>query len=258
MLRMLGFLFLYESVIRTQEDINMKNNSCNLTKIFFLILFVGISFCLAARPSQKDSCTQFETTHITEWELSSILESTSQGITVVGQPKIVSCPFGKAVLFDGQGDAIVLDTNLLVNMRQFTIEVIMRPDTNGQREQRFLHFGEVRGERVMVETRLTKNDQWYLDTYMKSGSNSQTLVDSTKLHPLNQWHHVAFVVNDGQMQAYVNGSKELEGQIPFSPFTKGQTSVGVRLNKVNWYKGVIYKIKITPLKLEPALFMKIK
>jgi hypothetical protein len=234
----------------------MKNNVCILIKIIFWILFVGLSFCLAASPLQRDSCAQSDTTKITEWELSSILESSPQRMTVVGKPEIVYCPYGKAVQFDGQDDAMILDTNLLVNMHQFTIEVIMRPDTNGQREQRFLHFGEVRGERVMIETRLTKDDQWYLDTYMKSGQTGQTLADSTKLHPLNQWYHVAFVVNDGKIETYVNGRKELEGQIPFSPFTIGQTSIGVRLNRVNWYKGAIYKLKITPMKLEPALFMK--
>jgi hypothetical protein len=234
----------------------MRNNVYTLTKIFFMILFIGVNFCLATIPLQSDSSTRSGVAQITELELSSILESSPQRITVVGNPAIICCPFGKAVLFDGQRDAIELDTNLLVNMRQFSIEVIMRPDSNGQREQRFLHFGEVRDERVMIETRLTKDDQWYLDTYMKSGPNSRTLVDSTKLHPLNHWYHIAFIVDNGLMQAYVNGNKELEGQIPFSPFTKGQTSVGVRLNKVNWYKGAIYKIKITPSKLEPVLFMK--
>jgi hypothetical protein len=223
-----------------------------------------IFFCIAvyARlevlPLQIDSCSHNDSiqTIKIDLELAKMLESFMKGCTIIGVPQIIDCPYGKAVQFDGQDDAIILDTNLLVNMHQFTIEVIMRPDTSGQREQRFLHFGEVRGERVMIETRLTNDDQWYLDTYMKSGQTGQTLADSTKLHPLNQWYHIAFVVNDGKMEAYINGRKELEGQIPFSPFTIGQTSIGVRLNFVNWYKGAIYKLKITSLKLEPALFMK--
>jgi hypothetical protein len=229
-----------------------------MKKAFIIIFCIAVCARLEALPLQSDSCSHNDSlqTIKIELKLAKMLESFTKSCTIIGVPQIIDCPYGKAVQFDGQGDAIVLDTNLLVNMRQFTIEVIMRPDTNGQREQRFLHFGEVRGERVMIETRLTKDDQWYLDTYMKSGQTGQTLADSTKLRPLNQWYHVAFVVNDGKMQAYVNGRKELEGQIPFSPFTIGQTSIGVRLNLVNWYKGAIYKIKITPLKLEPVLFMK--
>jgi hypothetical protein len=232
------------------------NRYLDRTKTLSILFCIAIYARLEALPVYSDSCSHINSTKTIELELTNVLESFTKGYTIIGIPQIINCPYGTAVQFDGQGDAIILDTNLLMNMRQFTIEVIMRPDTNGQREQRFLHFGEVRGERVMIETRLTKNDQWYLDTYMKSGQTGQTLADSTKLHPLNRWYHIAFVVDNGQMQAYVNGRKELEGQIPFSEFTKGQTSIGVRLNKVNWYKGAIYKIKITPTRLEPALFIK--
>jgi hypothetical protein len=228
----------------------------DMKKAFIIIFCIAVCARLEALPLQSDSCSHIDSIQTIELKLAKMLEPFTKGCTIIGVPKIIDCSYGKAVQFDGQDDAMILDTNLLVNMRQFTIEVIMRPDTNGQREQRFLHFGEVRGERVMVETRLTKDDQWYLDTYMRSGQTGQTLADSTKLHPLNQWYHVAFVVNDGKIETYVNGRKELEGQIPFSPFTIGQTSIGVRLNRVNWYKGAIYKLKITPMKLEPALFMK--
>jgi hypothetical protein len=230
----------------------------DMKKAFIIIFCIAVYARLEALPLQSDSCSHIDSiqTIKIELELAKMLESFTKGCTIIGAPLIIDCPYGKAVQFDGQHDAVILDTNLLVNMHQFTIEVIMRPDTNGQREQRFIHFGEVRGERVMIETRLTKDNRWYLDTYMKSGQASQTLADSTKLHPLNQWYYIAFVVNDGKMEAYVNRSKELEGQIPFLPFTKGQTSVGVRLNMVNWYKGAIYKLKITPMKLEPVLFMK--
>ncbi|MGA3286797.1 MAG: LamG domain-containing protein [Bacteroidota bacterium] len=228
----------------------------DMKKAFIIIFCIAVCARLEALPLQSDSCSHIDSIQTIELELAKMLEPFTKGCTIIGVPQIIDCSYGKAVQFDGQDDAMILDTNLLVNMRQFTIEVIMRPDTNGQREQRFLHFGEVRGERVMVETRLTKDDQWYLDTYMRSGQTGQTLADSTKLHLLNQWYHVAFVVNDGKIETYVNGRKELEGQIPFSPFTIGQTSIGVRLNRVNWYKGAIYKIKITPMKLGPALFMK--
>jgi hypothetical protein len=230
----------------------------DVKKALIIIFYIAVYARLEALPLENDSCSHPDSTQTNKIELDllKVLESFTKGCTIIGVPLIIDCPYGKAVQFDGQNDAMILDTNPMVNMYQFTLEVIMRPDTNGQREQRFLHFGEVRGERVMIETRLTKDDQWYLDTYMKSGQTGQTLADSTRLHPLNQWYHIAFVVNEGKMEAYVNGSKELEGQIPFSPFTKGQSSVGVRLNRVNWYKGAIYKIKITPMKLEPVLFMK--
>ena len=232
------------------------NRYLDRKKIFVLLVCFAVYAQLEALPLQNEYRSHNDSMQVIELELAQMLESFTKGCTIIGTPQIIDCPYGKAVQFDGQSDAMMIDTNLLTNMRQFTIEIIMRPDTNGQREQRFLHFGEVRGERVMIESRLTNDDHWYLDTYMKYGQIGQTLADSTRLHPLNRWYHIAFVVNDGKMEAYVDGRKELEGQIPFSAFTKGQTSVGVRLNRVNWYKGAIYKIKITPMKLEPVLFMK--
>jgi hypothetical protein len=188
--------------------------------------------------------------------LQKILRSHPEGWSILGEPVIVNSPFGKAVQFDGRQDALVFNANPLVNLRSFTIEILMCPDTNGSLQQRFLHFGEVQGERVMIETRLTKDSLWYLDTFMKSGKNGQTLADSTILHPLNQWYHVAFVADEGKFRTYVNGKKELEGQIPFSPFTLGQTSIGARQNRVNWFKGSIYMLRITPLALIPNAFMK--
>jgi hypothetical protein len=234
----------------------MRDHIHATLKISLVILFCGMAAYLRAEPSTLDSCSHNNTAKIVEWELQRILQSPPEGWSVLGEPKIIDSPYGKAMQFDGQKDALVFDANPLVNLRHFTIEVVMRPDTNGSPEQRFLHFGEVRGERVMVETRLTRDSQWYLDTYMKSGQTGQTLADTTILHPLNLWYHVAFVADDGKIETYVNGRKELEGQIPFSPFTLGQTSIGVRLNRVNWYKGSIYKIRITPAALAPNAFMK--
>ena len=234
--RMISFVVEWKG-IKMSRYLDMK-------KTFIIIFCITICSC-----SRKDSM------QTTELELAKMLGSSTKDCTILGAPQIIDCSYGKAVQFNGQDDAMILDNNLLANMHQYTIEVIMRPDTNGQREQRFLQFGEVQGERVMVETRLTKDDQWYLDTYMKSRQADRTLVDSTKLHPLNQWYHVAFIADDGKMESYVNGRKELEGQIPFSPFTIGQTSIGVRLNLVYWFKGAIYKLKITPKRLETTQFM---
>jgi hypothetical protein len=227
-------------------------------RIVWMILF-NVLLCSALRYEvalalEGDSSCQKDSTKIVELDLSKVLESPPIGFVIIGKPVMIDCPYGKAVQFNGLDDAIMLDTNLLANMQYFTIEVLIRPDTSGEPAQRFLHFGEVKGERVMVETRLTKDNQWYLDTYMKSGQIGQTLADSTKLHPLNQWYHVAFVVDSGKMEAFVNGKRELQGQIPFSPFTLGQTSIGVRLNRINWYKGAISKMRITPWKLEPHAF----
>jgi hypothetical protein len=191
---------------------------------------------------------------IVEWQLGTLNASALSGESKCGNPSTISSPYGEAVLFDGRGDALFLENNPLVSMRQFTVEVIFRPDANGQTEQRFLQMGEVNGERMMLETRLTEDNQWYLDAYIKSGDSSKALIDKSKLHPAGEWCHIAFVVDDGKMNTYVAGKHELEGRVPFSPFKRGRTSIGVRMNKVYWFKGAIARIRITPKCLTPSEF----
>src|SRR5690349_20094156 len=54
----------------------------------------------------------------------------------VGHPQLVDAVFGKAVLFDGLGDALFVDTHPLAGAEKFTWEVLFRPDAGGAAEQR--------------------------------------------------------------------------------------------------------------------------
>lgn len=191
---------------------------------------------------------------IVEWQLGDLNRSIPLGDARSGNPVTIASPYGDAVLFDGKQDGLLVDKNPLVNLYQFTIEVIFRPDPKGQPEQRFLQMGEVNGERMMLETRLTSDDQWYLDAYIKSGDSSKALIDKNKLHPAGEWYHLAFVVDNGKMDTYVAGKHELEGRVLFSPFKSGRTSIGVRMNKVYWFKGAIATIRVTPKALTPSEF----
>jgi hypothetical protein len=192
-----------------------------------------------------------------EWELG-MLGKKDVEFTTSGNPRVIDCQYGKALEFDGVGDALFLDTNPLAGLRRFTVEVIFRPDSGGLREQRFLHIGDARRDRLMVETRLTKANQWYLDAHLRSGDSAKTLIDSTLLHPAGVWYHLAVVVDNGLMKTYVNGVHELAGGIPFSPFKAGRTSIGVRQNRVYWFRGAICKIRITLRDLLAQKFMKFR
>ena len=55
--------------------------------------------------------------------------------TVLGQPKVIASPVGKAVEFDGVDDALFVDNHPLSGARTFTWEAIFRPD-GGQRRPR--------------------------------------------------------------------------------------------------------------------------
>lgn len=191
---------------------------------------------------------------VLEWRLGEFTESPPSGLSTTGNPKIVDCPYGKAMKFDGKGDAFFVDANPLQGLRSFTVEVIMRPDAGGPKEQRFFHIGSSDGDRMLIETRLTDNDEWYLDTYLKSGQSDKALLDAKLLHPVGKWYHLALVVDKGRMQNYVNGKAELNGEMDLSPINTGTTSIGVRLNRVFWFKGAIYKIRITPRVLKRKEF----
>lgn len=189
------------------------------------------------------------------WEVNNFNNIGGNKAIVLGSPKVIDTPFGKATQFDGIDDGLILKTNPLSGKNVFTVEIIFCPDSGGNPEQRFFHMGEIDGNRVLIETRLIDNNKWFLDTYIKSGESEITLYAKDFPHSTGRWYHAALVYDGKHMRHYINGSKELEKPIKFSAMVGGKTSVGCRLNKVFWYKGSISKIKITPRALSLEEFM---
>lgn len=213
----------------------------------FLSIFLFIVFF---NPKNTHSQSKLQT----EWILSSLLSTKTEGIRIAGNPRVIDCKYGKALLFNGSTDGIFMDQMPLDGLKQFTIEVIFSPERGGNFEQRFFHSGEVKGDRVLLEMRSTKTD-WYFDAFIKSGNRQKTLIEPKLVHPLDQWYHVAFVIRSGKQETYINGTKELESQIEIAPLHGGKTSIGVRQNEQSWFKGTIFKIRISPEALNPASFM---
>lgn len=220
---------------------------------FILLICLMVPF--GSRGQQIEQNTSNQKSLTTEWILSDLTGFKAGDIRVLGNPKVIASPYGKALLFNGSTDGIFIDQMPLSDLERFTIELIISPHSGGNFEQRYFHCGEVRGSRILLELRATKTD-WYLDAFVKSGDQQKTLIDSTILHPLDQWAHVAFVVDNGKQETYVNGKKELEGRIAILPLKGGKTSIGVRQNEQSWFKGAIYKIRISPEVLSPGQFSK--
>ncbi len=156
------------------------------------------------------------------------------------------------MLFNGKSDGLILSANPLRGFSKFTIEILFRPDPNGPSAQRFVHIQDERDSRVMIETRLINGQSWSLDTFLRSGDNSRPLLDRTKRHPTGRWAWVALVYDGKTMSDYVNGVKELEGLVNFAPMTDGRMSLGVRLNRVYWFKGSIKEVRFSPVPLNPT------
>jgi hypothetical protein len=189
------------------------------------------------------------------WKLDNLSSIEGYQATVVGAPRVVNTNEG-GIEFDGKDDGLFLDTNPLAGLSQFTVEVVFRPAPEGPKEQRFLHFQESGTEnRLLFETRLTGDGRWFLDTFLKSGDGNYTLLATDFTHPIGRWYHAAVVIDGKTMRHFVNGKEELAAAIHFQPLQAGQTSLGVRINKVSWYKGAIRLVRITPRALAPSDFL---
>ena len=162
-------------------------------------------------------------------------------------------PDGKAVHFNGATDGLFVSVNPLEGLSQFTVEVLFKPEAGGPAEQRFLHVQDGPGSRALMEIRLT-DAGWALDTFLRSeNTGSQCpLLDRAKLHPADRWTWVALVYANGHMAHYIDGLKELEGNVAFPPMAAGQISLGVRQNKVYWFKGGIREVRFHAEALAPG------
>lgn len=176
--------------------------------------------------------------------------------SIKGAPTLIDTKLGKAVHFNGETDGYYLGENPLRGMEEVTVEVIFRQDGDAKFEQRFLHMGTVRGARIMFETRVNPDSTWYLDTFIRLDKETDlVLIDPEQTHPAGRWYNLSMVVADGKATSYVDGVQQLTGEIPYREIAEGITSVGVRQNQVCWFKGDLYRIRITPKALSPEEFL---
>lgn len=182
--------------------------------------------------------------------------------TLLGHPRTIETPAGKATEFNGVDDAIFLDVHPLAGAEKFTWEVIFRPDLGGAPEQRFFHLqerdpktGADTNTRMLFEIRVI-GDQWALDSFALTGTESLALLDRAKLHSLGAWHAVAAVYDGHEFRNYVDGVLQGSGPLHLAPQGPGHTSIGTRINKVNFFKGAILEARMTRRALEPAELLK--
>ncbi len=192
------------------------------------------------------------------WTFDSVERIGGYSTHVLGDPQVIQGPAGKAVQFNGAGDAIFLDVHPLAGAAMFTWEVIFRPDLGGRPEQRFFHLQEQGTEtRMLMEIR-TIGGQWFLDSFVMSGRESRTLFNKEHLHPLGEWYHVATVYDGRELSNYVNGMKENAALAHLEPQGPGRSSIGVRINLRDYFKGAVARARMTRRALSPKEFMPIR
>ncbi|MBW8884630.1 MAG: LamG domain-containing protein [Planctomycetia bacterium] len=190
-----------------------------------------------------------------DWQFTNLEMVGEHKMTIIGSPRLIDTPNGKAAEFDGQS-GLFLEINPLAGLKQFTAEVVFQPYAAGAKEQRFLHFQEDGSEnRLLFEIRLTGDNRWFLDTFIKSGDGNYTLFAEKSPHALGSPYHAAVVMDGTTMRHYVNGLEEMATPIKFAPQKDGRTSIGVRINRVSWFNGAVRRVRITPRVLEPQQFL---
>lgn len=191
------------------------------------------------------------------WKIDNLKKIGGHAVEVLGAPRVVKTDRGKAVVFDGVRDGIFIQNNPLARAGKFTIEAIFRPDEGGEAEQRWLHIEDTENveSRALLETRLN-GKEWFLDTFLKSGDNRMPLYAENFKHPTGKWFHVALVYDGTEMRHYINGKLELSGKIQMKPFGRGITSIGVRQNKIYWFKGAVLKARFSKYALNPREFIR--
>jgi hypothetical protein len=183
-------------------------------------------------------------------------------VTVLGHPQVVKTPLGKAIQFNGMDDALFINKHPLAGLKTFTFEAIFRPD-GGAEEQRWFHLaeqdpktGKDTDTRFLFEIRVIQN-QWCLDAFVNTPQASHALMFRNLLHPLNTWHAVAMVYDGEEFSSYVDGELQGKFAIHFDPEGPGHSSIGTRINKVNYFKGAVRMARFTPRALTPNDFLKV-
>lgn len=177
--------------------------------------------------------------------------------TIYGEPKAIEIDNIKAIEFDGINDGLLINNNPLSEATNFTVEIIFMPYPGGLEEQRFLHLQQDDNNRMLIELRSTNTNQWFLDTFIKSAGSGVTLYADAYTHSTEDWHHAALIYQSNTMSHYVDGQLELSGEIAYQKMTTGKVSLGVRQNKVSWYKGAIRLVKFTHKALTPDEFFRL-
>jgi 6-phosphogluconolactonase (cycloisomerase 2 family) len=190
--------------------------------------------------------------------------------TVEGHPRIIDSPAGKAVEFDGVGDSLLIEQHPLAGAETFTFEAVFRPD-GGANQQRWFHLAEIdpttglatsvekttteSNARFLFEIRVVNEREWYLDAFINGPGYSKALMFADKRHPIGQWYHVAQVYDGKWYRSYVDGELQGEAEVAFTPQGPGRASVGVRMNKVNYFRGAVAKARFTSAALPVSEFM---
>lgn len=220
-------------------------------------LFASLAFSLTA------TLAPAQTPQEQVWRFDRLDAINGHPVHMLGHPQFIETSAGEALEFNGVNDGLFIDDHPLAGASTYTWEVIFRPDADGAQAQRFFHLqeqdpatGQDTKNRMLFEIRIV-DGQWCLDSFASSGESNRTLLNCKLLHPLGKWYRVTAVYDGKVLRNYVDGELQGEGQLDLKPQMPGHSSVGVRINRVYWFKGAILMARMVPRALQPDEFLKL-
>jgi len=157
--------------------------------------------------------------------------------TVLGHPRVIESPYGKAVEFNGVDDALFVGVHPLAGVSTFTWEVVFRPDADGAGNSGSFIFRNKIPKRARIriigccfEIRIV-DGQWCLDSFATTAGEKLTLLNCKLLHPLGKWYRVTAVYDGKEFRNYVGDELEGSGELKLGPQLAGHSSAGSALIK---------------------------
>jgi hypothetical protein len=226
-----------------------------MKRLLSCVACVGLILSVAASSSQ-------EVKQVT-WRFDDTASLGGHATKVLGHPKVIETPMGKAIAFNGVDDALFVDVHPLAGAETWTLEMIFKPDADGGAEQRIFHLQsidpvmgtDVPQERMLFEIRI-RDGKWCLDSFATSGGQSKALLNCEKKYPFGKWYRVTTVYDGKMLKNYVGEELQGGGEVKLVPQRPGHLSVGVRINLVDYYKGAIYSTRFTRSALGLGDFLK--
>ena len=77
-----------------------------------------------------------------------------------------------------------------------------------------------------------------------------------KTYPLDVWYHIAQAYDGKTSASYVDGELQTQADIALLPQGEGRTSVSVRINLVDYFKGAVQLARFTRHALTPTEFLR--
>jgi hypothetical protein len=198
------------------------------------------------------------------WHFDQIASLGGHPTKVLGHPHVIDSEIGKAIAFNGVDDALFVGVHPLAGAATWTWEMVFKPDADGKPEQRIFHLqsvdpatgADITDERMLFEIRIVKGE-WCLDSFAAAGGQSRALLNCEKLHPFGKWYRVTAVYDGKTLRNYVGDELQGEGELVIPAERPGRSSVGTRINLVDYYKGAVYEARFTRRALDAADFLKL-